>query len=422
VLQRNRDQKGSVVRIGIHWCVRYADWIITKEGQRIRKQGLTHKLAPVLQEHSRLKRPPEYVEELQKEFMERVNESLSSPQQCSTIAQFVSEVWIPYLERESASSTAAVYKYYWKHILKPRCGDALIRDFSTADAQALLDDVARRNPRMRRATLHKLKSIMSGMFRVAIQREYRPKQRPNPVRETTVPKAAGSLETHAYDLETIREIIGLVPETCKIVIALAGYAGLSKSEIQGLVWEAYSGRDIAVLSSVVNGKRGDTKTNARKDSIPLIEPVRKMLDMHRLKMGNPAAGVMFPTMNGTPLSLHNLYWDYIHPVLECCSECKTGKAKHEQAMHAAKAEERHAYQRDPSLPEWHGWHAFRRGLATNLHDLGINDLTIQRILRHGNVATTRKSYIKTISRQVFDAMDQLQTAVEKKFMGKEVLQ
>ena len=102
MLQRNRDQKGTVVRIGNHWCVRYADWVITDDGQRIRKQGLTYKLSPVLQEHSRLKRPPEYVQELQTEFMERVNESLSSPQQCSTIAQFVSDVWMPYLEREGA--------------------------------------------------------------------------------------------------------------------------------------------------------------------------------------------------------------------------------------------------------------------------------------------------------------------------------
>jgi hypothetical protein len=26
--------------------------------------------------------------------------------------------------------------------------------------------------------------------------------------------------------------------------------------------------------------------------------------------------------------------------------------------------------------EWHGWHAFRRGLATNLHTLGVSDIVI----------------------------------------------
>ena len=31
---------------------------------------------------------------------------------------------------------------------------------------------------------------------------------------------------------------------------------------------------------------------------------------------------------------------------------------------------------------WHGGHAFRRGLATNLNRLGVRDKTIQAILRH----------------------------------------
>jgi integrase len=43
---------------------------------------------------------------------------------------------------------------------------------------------------------------------------------------------------------------------------------------------------------------------------------------------------------------------------------------------------------------WHGWHACRRGLATNLHALGVPDIVIQAILRHSNVSVTRESYIK----------------------------
>ena len=43
---------------------------------------------------------------------------------------------------------------------------------------------------------------------------------------------------------------------------------------------------------------------------------------------------------------------------------------------------------------WHGWHAFRRGPATNLHQLGVADIVIQAILRHSDVAVTRESYIR----------------------------
>jgi hypothetical protein len=43
--------------------------------------------------------------------------------------------------------------------------------------------------------------------------------------------------------------------------------------------------------------------------------------------------------------------------------------------------------------KWYGWHAYRRGLASNLKELGIDDLVIKRILRHGDVGTIQKSYI-----------------------------
>jgi site-specific recombinase XerD len=61
--------------------------------------------------------------------------------------------------------------------------------------------------------------------------------------------------------------------------------------------------------------------------------------------------------------------------------------------------------------EWHGWHAFRRGLAINLHRLGVDDKTIQGILRHSNVAVTQACYIKTVSADAVTAMQQLESAV-----------
>src|SRR5579872_4068002 len=107
---RNREQKGSVERIGGYWCLRYADWRI-ENGERKRIQNLTHKLTAVLDEHQRLKNPPKYVEKLQAEFMERVNGSRSKPEKCATIGQFVESKWLPDIEAHRASSTATVYEY-----------------------------------------------------------------------------------------------------------------------------------------------------------------------------------------------------------------------------------------------------------------------------------------------------------------------
>jgi integrase len=61
--------------------------------------------------------------------------------------------------------------------------------------------------------------------------------------------------------------------------------------------------------------------------------------------------------------------------------------------------------------EWHGWHAFRRGLGSNLAELGVEDLTIQRILRHASVGVTRQHYIKVRDAKVNAAMELLEAAL-----------
>jgi integrase len=87
---------------------------------------------------------------------------------------------------------------------------------------------------------------------------------------------------------------------------------------------------------------------------------------------------MFPTPAGKPINLDALAADVIVPLIT-----KAGVW-------------------------WHVWHAFRRGLATNLHQLGVSDKTIQRILRHANVGVTQSCYIKTADFEVAEAMQQLE--------------
>jgi hypothetical protein len=44
--------------------------------------------------------------------------------------------------------------------------------------------------------------------------------------------------------------------------------------------------------------------------------------------------------------------------------------------------------------KWKGWYAYRRGLSTNLHELGVPDIVIQAILMHEDIRSTQRSYIK----------------------------
>ena len=72
---------------------------------------------------------------------------------------------------------------------------------------------------------------------------------------------------------------------------------------------------------------------------------------------------------------------------------------------------RSPFERDKSRPEWHGWHAARRGLGTNLYRLGVPEKTIQAILRHANVSTTNTYYIKSAADDTRAAMAKLESLV-----------
>jgi integrase len=67
---------------------------------------------------------------------------------------------------------------------------------------------------------------------------------------------------------------------------------------------------------------------------------------------------------------------------------------------------------------WCGWHGFRRGLATNLHTLGVDDTDIQRILRHADVGVTRASYIKVEDKVKSAVMQRLQKSLSAKIKAR----
>jgi integrase len=147
-------------------------------------------------------------------------------------------------------------------------------------------------------------------------------------------------------------------------------------------WENYDGEQVLISQSFWRGHVLEPKTRQSKARVPVVAQLARRLDSHRCLSGNPANGLLFPSVAGKPINLDALAADVIIPLVT-----KAG-------IH------------------WHGWHAFRRGLATNLHQLGISDKTIQRILRHANVAVTQSCYIKTADFEVVEAMQQLERSLE----------
>jgi integrase len=163
------------------------------------------------------------------------------------------------------------------------------------------------------------------------------------MREVGTPGAPEGAETYAYSLEEVTRLLLYLPQPAYTIAAVAAFGGLRRSELAGLLWENYNGSEIWVTRSVWEGHVNEPKTRKSKAPVPVIAPLAKILDAYRGQCGNPTTGVMFASGKGTPLNLNNVLNRAVLPVLR-----KAGIS-------------------------WHGWHAFRRGLATNLHRLGVQD-------------------------------------------------
>ncbi len=59
--------------------------------------------------------------------------------------------------------------------------------------------------------------------------------------------------------------------------------------------------------------------------------------------------------------------------------------------------------------EWHGWYSLRRGVATTLAGLTRDGMASKGLLRHTNLATTTRHYVKDVPENTLAAMNLLET-------------
>jgi integrase len=391
---QNRKQNGQIIRIGKYWYVRY--WDHRNVGGTLQRKRYSHQLGPV----TRGKRPPADIVSEAERHMATVNSNAISAERIVTISDFAERVYLPFIEQHKRPSTAKSYRDIWEHHLKPYCGEMWLRDTRTYQVQGWLDKIGA--GKLSRNTLQHIKSVISGMFSHAKQQDYFDGE--NPARDTKInPKAAEPVDTYAYTLDEIFTILALLPEPAATAFAVAGFMGLRHGEIQGLLWENYRDGELYVSRSIWNGREVAPKTRKSQASVPVIPLLAERLELHRLRCGNPSAGPIFANAKGKPLALTSVVNRVILPALNRCEVC--GKAENQH--HAE-----HLYKRDGRIPEWHGWHAARRGLGSNLYRLEVPEKVIQRILRHANVSTTANYYIKTADGDVRNAMVKLENAAQ----------
>jgi integrase len=174
---------------------------------------------------------------------------------------------------------------------------------------------------------------------------------------------------------------GLIAPNCeRTTVALAG---LRQGELRGLDWTGYTGTEVVIKRSIWMSVVNLPKTRASRDSVPVIPALAEILDEYRKSMGNPEVGVVFHSDDGLPISVDRVGRRVVRRELEAIR-----------------------------LP-WYGWHACRRGLATNLCEIRAQDKVVQRILRHWTPHITRERYIKVFDRTVLEAVEKVQARIEE---------
>jgi integrase len=361
-------QRGIIYKHHGSWFLRYYDWRVV-DGKPIKKR-VGRKLAPIGKAFPTKKS----VRTLAEKILTPINAGQVQPESITPVEEFIENVYLPHVKRTLRPSTHKDYGDIFRCHLKGKMGRVTMRDFRTVHAQRLLASI----PGIGHTSLLRVKSFLSGTFRHA--KQIGVLDGINPVQDSTVPGRPARKKMPAYALDQIFKILGAVPEPSNLVVAIAALSGLRLSELRGLRWGDYKGETLRVSRTVWRTHVGETKTVESEAEIPVLPVLRDVLAKHR--NGAPDSAYVFAgPRRGAPLNLANLAARVIRPAL---------KRK--------------------EIP-WLGWHAFRRGLATNLNALGVQPKTIQSLLRHSDIRTTMNIYTQAVTEDSRNAMKKLEESL-----------
>jgi integrase len=246
------------------------------------------------------------------------------------------------------------------------------------DGERLIQDIARSEHRLSWTTLKHIKSFLSGVFTYA--RRQGVLTNANPMQGVSIPRGAEPQDTLAYSLEQITTMLGV----------LSGRRGSSSPPQASLVSDARRsagsvGRLRARIGRLV---RRDSRGAFR---VGHARPAYEDAPKQGISPRHPGSG---EDPRGVPEGERESAGGFIFE--GAFAKC------HIESILAAHGQ------------RWHWWPPFRRGLATNLHGLGVDDKIIQTIPRHSSVQTTREIYIKGFEGDAVAAMKRLASAIQSR--------
>jgi integrase len=168
----------------------------------------------------------------------------------------------------------------------------------------------------------------------------------------------------------IRLLLQQLTEPYHTMVLVAACLGLRASEIMGLQWGDFNWEDSTVLirRGVVNGRAGDTKTEASRKALP-VDPrlAAPLAELRKSSMHKGLQDWAFANRAGQPRGQQNILQRHLRPA---ALRAGIGKV---------------------------GWHTFRHSYSTMLRAAGADIKVQQELLRHSTIQSTMNIYTQAVS-------------------------
>jgi len=378
MFMRTREQKGQRIETPTAFFLRY---YVTTDGKRVKR-------CVKLCDKSEVYRSWPDVEPLITRELEKGHDA-ALPTGSMDITTFVEQHYLPWAKANKAAVTADGYRKLWELRWRDAVGSVELVNLSTAVVTSHLTRWARE---LNGRTLSHVKWFLSGVYEYAISTGVVPRNG-NPVVQarwlTKVARPEKQREYSLAEITTMLRILEPLDLRAAVAVALAYFAALRPCEIRGLTWADYD-RELHIRRSVWRNYTGDTKTEGSEGSVPVIEPLRGLLERLREHYGEFATSdaPILQSQNRTPLSLDSLNWRVIAPAMK-----KAGIV-------------------------WRGFYPARRGISSLVTDTSKNALNSTGLLRHSTPITALRHY----TRAQKDSIKAALLTVEEMATRKETIQ
>ena len=261
--------------------------------------------------------------------MKEINEQEIHQQRKTPLAEItVGQFWPRYLahaKEELRSSTVNGYEGLWETYLRRELEAQPLATYRTADGFNFLRSL---KTKLNRNSIAHVRSLASGIFSYAVNLG---KIDRNPWHDVKSPKTRAPRRKIAYTVAETKAIIEAVPRPdAKLFFAFCAVLGMRPSEAAGVRWENVVGAEIQVRQSVVKGKPEKLKTDDSERNLPLIEPVKSLLEAWRKECGGVKTGWLFTRPNTEPIEHSNYVGCYIHDFAKkvCSRWCGCYSGRH----------------------------------------------------------------------------------------------